>query len=56
MDECQPLALGNVEAREIGPRSRVWSEPEMVQAGAFEFSETEDFLAAAEVRRCRLTL
>jgi leukotriene-A4 hydrolase len=48
--------LGNVEAREIGPRSRVWSEPEMVQAGAFEFSETEDFLAAAEVRRCRLTL
>ena len=42
------LAVGNVEAVEIGPRSKVWSEPEMVQAGAFEFSETEDFLKAAE--------
>ena len=42
------LAVGNVEAREIGPRSKVWSEPEMVEAGAFEFSETEDFLKAAE--------
>jgi leukotriene-A4 hydrolase len=42
------LAVGNVEAREIGPRSKVWSEPEMVEAGAFEFSETEAFLKAAE--------
>ena len=42
------LAVGNVEAVEIGPRSKVWSEPEMVQAGAFEFAETEDFLKAAE--------
>ena len=42
------LAVGNVESRDIGPRSKVWSEPEMVEAGAFEFSETEDFLKAAE--------
>jgi len=32
----------------VGPRSTVWSEPEMVQAAAFEFSETEAFIAAAE--------
>jgi leukotriene-A4 hydrolase len=42
------LAVGDLESREIGPRSRVWSEPSMVEAGAFEFNETEDFLAAAE--------
>ena len=42
------LAVGNVEARDIGPRSKVWSEPEMVDAGAHEFAETEDFLVAAE--------
>lgn len=24
------LAVGNLESREIGPRSSVWSEPEMV--------------------------
>jgi len=42
------LAVGNVESRDIGPRSKVWSEPEMVEAGAFEFSETEAFLVAAE--------
>ena len=32
------LAAGNLEARELGPRSRVWSEPEMVEAGAYEFA------------------
>ena len=42
------LAVGNLESRAIGPRSAVWSEPETVEAGAFEFSETEDFLTAAE--------
>lgn len=42
------LAVGNLERREIGPRSVVWSEPEMVDAGAYEFAETEDFLAAGE--------
>ena len=42
------LAVGNLEARDIGPRSRVWSEPETVAAGEYEFAETEDFLVAAE--------
>jgi leukotriene-A4 hydrolase len=30
----------------------VWAEPEVVEAAAFEFSETEDFLAAAESITC----
>ena len=33
---------------ELGPRSRVWSEPSMVAAGAFEFAGTEAVLAAGE--------
>ena len=42
------VAVGNLVAREIGPRSKVWSEPEMVEAGEYEFQETEDYLAAGE--------
>jgi len=42
------LAVGALESRDIGPRSRVWSEPSMVDAGAHEFAETEAFLAAGE--------
>ncbi len=42
------LAAGRLESRDISPRVRVWAEPEVVEAAAFEFSETEEFLAAAE--------
>ena len=42
------LAVGDLEARTVGPRSRVWSEPSMVDAGAREFEDTEQYLAAAE--------
>ena len=42
------LAAGDLECRDIGPRTRVWSEPCMVELGAFEFSDTERFLCAAE--------
>jgi leukotriene-A4 hydrolase len=42
------IAAGALEKREIGPRSAVWSEKEMVDAGAHEFAQTEDFLRAAE--------
>jgi leukotriene-A4 hydrolase len=37
-----------LESREISSRVRVWAEPGVVEAAAFEFSQTEDFLAAAE--------
>eukprot|EP00127_Corallochytrium_limacisporum_P001688 Clim_evm25s77 gene=Clim_evmTU25s77 len=42
------LVVGDLESREVGPRSAVWSEPSMVDAGAKEFAETEKFLQAAE--------
>jgi leukotriene-A4 hydrolase len=38
------IAVGELESREVSPRCRVWSEPSMVDAAAFEFSQTEDFL------------
>ena len=40
------LVVGELESRALGPRSRVWSEPSMVDAGAFEFADTDDYLAA----------
>jgi len=42
------LAVGELESRELSPRSRVWSEPSMVEAGAYEFAETSKFLDAGE--------
>merc|ERR1711871_227619 len=42
------LAVGNLSKKEIGPRSAVWSEPEMVDAGAHEFAETEQFIKVGE--------
>ena len=42
------LVVGNLEGIQVGPRSTVWSEPEMVRVAADEFSETEAFIVAAE--------
>lgn len=42
------FAVGNFESREIGPRTRVWAEPNMVDAAALEFADTNKFLEAAE--------
>lgn len=42
------IVVGALESREIGPRSRVWSEAELVDKAAFEFSETETMLKTAE--------
>lgn len=42
------LAAGRMESREISHRVRVWAEPEVVEAALFEFSETEEFVQAAE--------
>ena len=42
------LAVGRMESREIGPRSRVFAEPETVDAAAHEFAETEAMIARAE--------
>ncbi|XP_063238721.1 leukotriene A-4 hydrolase [Bacillus rossius redtenbacheri] len=42
------VAVGALESREIGPRSRVWSEKEYVEKAAYEFAETEVMLKTAE--------
>jgi leukotriene-A4 hydrolase len=42
------LAVGRIESREVGPRSRVYAEPETVDAAAHEFAETEEMIARAE--------
>ncbi|KAI8099339.1 peptidase family M1-domain-containing protein [Halteromyces radiatus] len=42
------IASGNLESREISHRSKVWCEPEMIEAAAKEFEDTEKFLAAGE--------
>ncbi|CAO3678409.1 unnamed protein product [Umbelopsis vinacea] len=42
------IVSGNLAGREIGPRSTVWCEPEMVEAAAWEFADTEKFIAAGE--------
>ncbi|XP_063073857.1 leukotriene A-4 hydrolase-like [Engraulis encrasicolus] len=42
------IVVGALESREIGPRTRVWSEKEYVDKAAFEFSETESMLKTAE--------
>ena len=42
------LAVGDLQFREVGPRTGVWAEPGTVEAAAFEFAEMEDMLKAAE--------
>ena len=42
------LAVGELKSIDISPWCRVWSEPSMVDAVAYEFSQVEDFLSAAE--------
>ena len=40
------IASGALTSREIGPRSRVWCEKEMIDASAYEFAGTEDYIKA----------
>ncbi|KAL9645691.1 hypothetical protein ABK040_003424 [Willaertia magna] len=42
------LGVGALKSIEVGKRSTLYCEEEVLQKGAFEFSETEDFIAAAE--------
>ncbi|CAO3637411.1 unnamed protein product [Cunninghamella blakesleeana] len=42
------IASGNLVSREIGPRSSVWCEPEVVDNAAWEFDSTEDFIRTGE--------
>ncbi|KAJ3303013.1 Leukotriene A-4 hydrolase [Kappamyces sp. JEL0829] len=42
------LAVGEIVGIKVGPRSTVWSEPAVVKAAAWEFEDTESFIAAGE--------
>lgn len=42
------LAVGNLASRDLSPRSRVWAEPETVEAAAWEFAGIEDMILTAE--------
>lgn len=42
------FAVGNIEARELGPRSTCYTEPEMMEKSAWEFAEVDRMLLAAE--------
>src|SRR5579872_1068137 len=42
------LAAGELEFRDLGPRSGVWAEPEVAEAAAAEFGDTEAMIAAVE--------
>lgn len=42
------LAVGQLACRDLGPRTRVWAEPGVVEAAAWEFSDVEQMLSAGE--------
>ncbi|HEY4239478.1 MAG TPA: M1 family metallopeptidase [Kofleriaceae bacterium] len=42
------LAVGDLASRDISPRSRVWAEPSVVDAAAWEFGDVEAMIGAAE--------
>ncbi len=42
------LAVGELESRDLSPRSRVWAEPATVGAAAHEFAGVEEMIGAAE--------
>jgi aminopeptidase N len=42
------LAVGDLASRDLGPRSRVWAEPSVVEKAAWEFEATDRMLSAAE--------
>jgi len=42
------IVVGKMGSKKVGPRSTVWAEPMFVDAAAYDFSETEDMLQAAE--------
>ncbi len=42
------LAVGDLASRELGPRSRVWAEPAVVEKAAWEFAGVDAMILAAE--------
>jgi leukotriene A-4 hydrolase/aminopeptidase len=44
------IAVGNLEFRQIGPRTGVWSEPGVVERAASEFADLEKMVEAVEAK------
>lgn len=44
------IAAGALESRNIGPRTNVWAEKELVDASAWEFKETESFIETVLIK------
>src|SRR5262249_40660100 len=42
------FAVGDLASRELGPRSRVWAEPSVVERAAHEFESVDRVLTSAE--------
>jgi aminopeptidase N len=42
------LAVGDLDSRDLGPRTRVYAEPAVVEKAAWEFADAEAMLEAAE--------
>ncbi|MDP3152075.1 MAG: M1 family metallopeptidase [Archangium sp.] len=42
------FAVGELASKDLSPRSRVWSEPGLLEAAAWEFADVERHLTAAE--------
>jgi leukotriene-A4 hydrolase len=42
------LAVGELERRELGPRTAVWADPAVVEVAAREFADMESMLSSAE--------
>ncbi|MGD8376507.1 MAG: M1 family metallopeptidase [Acidobacteriota bacterium] len=42
------LAVGDLESRDLSPRSRVWAEPSTVEKAAWEFANIEQMIVKAE--------
>lgn len=42
------FAVGDLESRELGPRSRVWAEPSVVEKAAWEFTDVDAMITACE--------
>jgi leukotriene-A4 hydrolase len=42
------IAAGDIDFRELGPRTGVWAEPALLDAAAYETADTEKMVTAAE--------
>jgi leukotriene-A4 hydrolase len=42
------IGIGRLQSKDIGPRSKLWCEGEILEDGAWEFQPTEDFIKAGE--------